>query len=54
MTAYQTDFVTEYDKAQLRVLFDGYADFYCVPMGSITADKGWESEECGVRSDFWR
>lgn len=41
MTAYQTDFVTEYDKAQWRALFDGYADFYGVPMNDATADKVW-------------
>lgn len=41
MTAYQADFVTEYDKAQWRVLFDGYADFYGVPMDDATADKVW-------------
>lgn len=28
MTSIRTNFVSEYDKAQWRVLFDGYADFW--------------------------
>lgn len=41
MTKYQTSFVTKDDKAEWRVLFDGYADFYGVPMDDATADKVW-------------
>ena len=41
MTDYRTDFVVEQDKAQWRVLFDGYADFYGVPMDDATADTVW-------------
>jgi GNAT superfamily N-acetyltransferase len=41
MTDYQTSFVIENDKAEWRVLFNGYADFYGVPMDDSTADKVW-------------
>lgn len=42
MTSFRTNFVTENDKAQWRVLFDGYADFYGVAMDDATADKVWD------------
>lgn len=41
MTDHQTSFVIENDKAEWRVLFNGYADFYSVPMDDSTADKVW-------------
>ena len=41
MTSFRTNFVTESDKAQWRVLFDGYAAFYGVPMDDATADRVW-------------
>lgn len=41
MANYQTAFVTEADKAQWRPLFDGYAEFYKVPMDDTIADRVW-------------
>ncbi|PFG10774.1 GNAT family N-acetyltransferase [Marinobacter sp. LV10MA510-1] len=41
MTDHQTSFVIENDKAEWRVLFNGYADFYSVSMDDSTADKVW-------------
>ena len=41
MTNFRTNFVTEHDKAQWRVLFDGYAEFYSVPMDDATAERVW-------------
>jgi len=38
---YKISFVTEDDRDQWRVLFDGYADFYGVPMDDATANKVW-------------
>lgn len=41
MAAFTTDFVAENDKAEWRKLFQGYAEFYEVPMGDATADTVW-------------
>ncbi|MGQ4878975.1 GNAT family N-acetyltransferase [Billgrantia sp. LNSP4103-1] len=41
MATFQTGFVTESDKAEWRKLFDGYAEFYGVPMHDTTADTVW-------------
>jgi len=41
MSGIRVDFVGEHDKAQWRVLFDGYADFYGVPIDDATADRVW-------------
>ena len=41
MTNFRTNFVTEHDKAQWRTLFDGYANFYSVPMDDATAERVW-------------
>lgn len=41
MTDYKTNLVTEKDKFEWRVLFDGYADFYGISMDDATADKVW-------------
>lgn len=41
MTDYQTSLVDEDDKADWRALFDGYAEFYGVPMDDATADRVW-------------
>ncbi|EWG97798.1 GNAT family N-acetyltransferase [Halomonas sp. BC04] len=41
MTTFKTAFVTETDKAEWRPLFDGYAEFYGVPMEDSTADTVW-------------
>ncbi len=41
MANVRISFVTENDKAQWRVLFDGYADFYSVPMDDATAERVW-------------
>jgi GNAT superfamily N-acetyltransferase len=38
---YSTEFVTESDKAEWRPLFDGYAEFYGVPMDDTIADTVW-------------
>ncbi len=42
MTDYQTRFVTDDDKPEWRALFNGYADFYGVPMDDATANKVWD------------
>ncbi len=39
MIDFRTDLVTETDKAEWRVLFDGYADFYSVSMNDEIADR---------------
>lgn len=41
MASFQIDFVTEQDKAEWRIVFDGYADFYGVHMDDDTADRVW-------------
>ena len=41
MNDFQTEFVVETDKAEWRVLFDGYADFYRVAINDEIADKVW-------------
>lgn len=41
MADFKTDFVTASDKAEWRPLFDGYAEFYGVPMNETTADTVW-------------
>jgi GNAT superfamily N-acetyltransferase len=41
MTDYRTTFVADEDKDHWRVLFNGYADFYGVPMDDAIADKVW-------------
>ncbi|MFY0989985.1 GNAT family N-acetyltransferase [Halomonas sp. C05BenzN] len=41
MTAFQTDFVTENDRAEWQELFNGYAEFYGVPMEDAIADTVW-------------
>jgi len=41
MANVRISFVTEQDKAQWRVLFSGYADFYSVPMDDATAERVW-------------
>ncbi len=41
MANFRISFVTENDKAQWRVLFNGYADFYSVPMDDATAERVW-------------
>lgn len=41
MTTFKTSFVTESDKDEWRPLFDGYAEFYGVPMEDATADTVW-------------
>ena len=41
MTTFKTAFVTESDKPEWRPLFDGYAEFYGVPMEDATADTVW-------------
>ena len=41
MTRFRTSFVAADDKARWRVLFDGYADFYRVPMDDAIADTVW-------------
>ena len=41
MTDYQSRIVTEADQSGWRVLFDGYADFYGVPMDDGTAEQVW-------------
>jgi len=41
MADFTTEFVSESDKAEWRVLFDGYADFYGVPMDNAIADEVW-------------
>ncbi|EWG98128.1 GNAT family N-acetyltransferase [Halomonas sp. BC04] len=41
MTTFKTAFVTESDKGEWRPLFDGYAEFYGVPMEDATADTVW-------------
>lgn len=42
MNEFQTEFVSDSDKLEWRVLFDGYAAFYRVPMDDATADKVWQ------------
>ncbi|MGM0633511.1 MAG: hypothetical protein ACQETO_10105 [Pseudomonadota bacterium] len=41
MTNYHTRPVTPEDKAGWRVLFNGYAEFYGVPMDDTIADRVW-------------
>lgn len=41
MSAFETQFVTTNDQAEWRLLFDGYADFYHVPMDDAIADRVW-------------
>jgi GNAT superfamily N-acetyltransferase len=41
MKEFQTDLVSDIDKADWRVLFEGYADFYGVVMNDEIADKVW-------------
>ncbi|WP_328185274.1 GNAT family N-acetyltransferase [Marinobacter sp. OP 3.4] len=41
MPHYHTAFVTGADKPQWRTLFNGYADFYGVPMDDTIADTVW-------------
>lgn len=41
MSVFQTNFVTESDKHEWRVLFDGYAAFYNSAMDDIIADEVW-------------
>ncbi len=41
MSEFKTRPVTEADKAEWRVLFDLYADFYAVPMNDTIADRVW-------------
>jgi GNAT superfamily N-acetyltransferase len=41
MADFRISFVTENDKAQWRVLFNGYADFYSVSMNDATAERVW-------------
>ncbi len=41
MTEFRTDFVSDIDKADWRVLFEGYADFYDVAMSDEIAERVW-------------
>lgn len=41
MKDFRTDFVAEADKAEWRVLFNGYADFYRVAMNDEIAGRVW-------------
>jgi len=41
MTEFRTYFVSALDKADWRVLFDDYADFYAVAMNDEIADRVW-------------
>ncbi|MEM7016926.1 MAG: GNAT family N-acetyltransferase [Pseudomonadota bacterium] len=41
MSEFQTAFVKPEDKAEWRVLFDGYADFYTVEINDDIADEVW-------------
>ena len=41
MKEFLTDFVSDIDKADWRVLFEGYADFYGVVMNDEIADRVW-------------
>jgi len=43
ISKFKTDFITDADKAEWRVLFDGYADFYKVEMTDDIANTvfGW-------------
>src|SRR5699024_12828089 len=41
MSEFSTDFVAADDKPQWRPLFQGYADFYGVPMDDAIADRVW-------------
>jgi GNAT superfamily N-acetyltransferase len=41
MKDFRTDFVTNADKSEWRVLFDGYAEFYAVDMNDEIADRVW-------------
>lgn len=41
MAHFQTDFVSEHDKAEWRPLFDGYAGFYKTEMNDAIADAVW-------------
>tara|TARA_R110000824_G_scaffold99121_5_gene236184 strand:- start:502 stop:624 length:123 start_codon:yes stop_codon:yes gene_type:complete len=39
MSTFQTNFVVASDKPEWRALFDGYAEFYGVPMSDAIADE---------------
>ncbi len=41
MTDFQVRFLTADDKSEWRPLFQGYADFYKVPMTDAIADRVW-------------
>ncbi|RDB42850.1 GNAT family N-acetyltransferase [Halomonas sp. DQ26W] len=41
MTTFQTGIVTESDNTEWRKLFDGYAEFYGLPMDDATAATVW-------------
>ena len=41
MTEFRTNFVSEIDKTDWRVLFEGYADFYSVVMNEEIAERVW-------------
>ena len=41
MKDFRTAFVADTDKAEWRVLFNGYADFYSVVMNDEIADRVW-------------
>ncbi len=41
MSKFKTDFVSNVDKAEWRILFEGYADFYKVAMNDDIANKVW-------------
>jgi hypothetical protein len=41
MAEFQTDFLSDIDKTDWRVLFDGYADFYGVAMSNDIANRVW-------------
>ncbi|PCM45806.1 GNAT family N-acetyltransferase [Marinobacter sp. ANT_B65] len=42
MSTFQTNFVVASDKQEWRALFDGYAEFYDVPMSDAIADEVWK------------
>ncbi|MGO2137090.1 GNAT family N-acetyltransferase [Marinobacter sp.] len=41
MSTFQTNFVVASDKPKWRTLFEGYAEFYGVPMSDAIADEVW-------------
>jgi hypothetical protein len=41
MKGFRTDFVTETEKAEWRVLFNGYEDFYRLFMNDEIAERIW-------------